>query len=377
MQFTPSPRPTVGIELELQLLDAESLDLKDGIVPLMRLFPDRMDVKPEFIQSSVEITSPVCECAGAAGRHLRRTLVGLKERCESLGMTLSGSGLHPFSTHLALITPSPRFLRMKSEYGIIGRNQLTFATHVHVGVPSGDMAMFVMRQMIPCLPLLLAVSANSPFWRGQETGFASYRQCILAASQSYGLPPYFEDWEEFVRFYRMSERAEIFSSCRDIHWDLRPHPDFGTLELRVMDAASSTHTATALAAFVRSLVVYLMDYADADLGDWPLSRLPRWIEQMNRYQASHQGLSARYIVDEDGHVRPIQELLTRLLLLVEPVAERIGEAQELASLRSWVQEGVGYVSQRRVLESSRDYREVVRRLVSGLDNEISQAVLSQ
>ncbi len=264
---------------------------------------------------------------------------------------------------------------MKSEFGIIGRNQLTFATHVHVGIPSGDVAMFVMRHMIPCLPVLLAVSANSPYWRAHETGFASYRQSILAASQSYGLPPYFEDWGAFVRFYRMAERAEVFSGFRDIHWDLRPHPDFGTLELRIMDAVSSLPVAVALTAFVRSLVVYLMEHVDGDLGDWPLARLPRWIEQTNRYQAGCRGLCARYIVDESGHVRPIRELLTRLLLLVEPVADRIGEAAALSSLQSLVREGVGYENQRRAFMACRDYRELVRQLVSALDSEDTEAAL--
>jgi len=377
MEFLPSPRPTVGIELELQLLDAHSLDLKNGIIPLIQLFPNRTDVKAEFIQSSVEINSPVCDSTSDAEQHLRQTVTGLKERCESLGMTLCGAGTHPFATHLALITPSPRYLRMKSEFGITGRNQLTFATHVHVGVPSGDMAVFVMRHLTPCVPLLLAISANSPFWRGHDTGYAAYRQCLLAASQSYGLPPYFTGWADFLRFFRMSQRAQIFSCLRDIHWDLRPHPDFGTLELRVMDAASTIHAAVAQAAFARSLIVYLMEHADSGLDDWPFVCLPRWIELMNRYEASHRALAARYVVDEAGHVRPMRELIAALLQLVTPVAERIGEAQGLRSLRSLLEEGAGYERQRRVFESAKHYQALVRHLADGLEQELLDASESQ
>jgi carboxylate-amine ligase len=374
MRFTPSPLPTVGIELELQLLDASSLDLVDGIMPLIRLFPDRVDVKAEMIQSCVEISSPVCEHTGVAEQHLRQTVAALKERCASLEMALCGSGTHPFARHLALITPAPRFMRMKSDFGITGRNQLTFATHVHVGVPSGDVAMSVMRRLTPCLPLLLAVAANSPYWRGQDTGFSSYRHCILAASQSYGLPPYFEDWQDFVRFLRMSEHAGIFSSFKDMHWDLRPHPDFGTLEVRVMDAASSVRDAAALAALCRALAVYLIERENTDLGAWPLGRLPRWIEQMNRYQASLKGLDARYIVDEDGDVRPIRQLIHELLSLVGPVAERINEAAGLASLRSMLDEGGAYGRQRRAREASRDFREVVRYLAEVLEEDTRDLV---
>jgi carboxylate-amine ligase len=372
MDFTPSPRSTVGIELELQLLDSKTLDLADGIIPLIEFFPDRQFVREEFIQSCVEISSPVCEGAGSAADRLRKTLIELRDRCDALGMVLCGSGTHAFGKRLALITPGPRFLHMKADYGIVGRHQLTFATHVHVGMPSGNMAIFVMRHLTPCLPALLAVAANSPFWRGHETGYASYRHCILAASQNYGLPPYFEDWDDFVRFYRMARQAEVFSSVKDIHWDIRPHPDLGTIEIRVMDAASSAQTAAALAAFVRSLVVYLMEHASADLADWPLTRLPRWIEQINRYQASHRGLDAPYIADSEGHLRPLRELVSELLMLIEPVAQKIGEAQGIVFLKSFLSDGAGYERQRRMFEGNKNYRDVVQQLSNALIREIEE-----
>jgi carboxylate-amine ligase len=243
---------------------------------------------------------------------------------------------------------------MKSDVGIVGRNQLTFATHVHVGVPSGNMAMFIMRHLIPCLPVLLAVAANSPFWRGHETGYASYRHCILAASMNYGLPPYFEDWDDFVRFFHMAQRAEVFSSFKDIHWDIRPHPDLGTVELRIMDAASTVQTAVALAAFARSLAVYLMDHVSTDLADWPVRRLPRWIEQINRYQASHRGLDASYIADAQGDLRPLRDLATELMTLIKPIAQRIGEAQGIAHLEAFLEQGPGHERQEKLFQEVED-----------------------
>jgi carboxylate-amine ligase len=373
MDFAPSAQPTVGIEFELQLLDANSLDLVDGIVPLIKFFPDNRNVKPEFIQSCVEISSPVCEDTTSAADQLLQTLHGVRQRSNELGIRLCGSGTHAFGTKLALITPNPRFLRMKSDYGIVGRNQLTFATHVHIGMPSGNMAIFVMRHLIPCLPVLLAMAANSPFWRGYHTGYASYRHCILAASQSYGLPPYFEDWDNFVRFSEMAKSAEVFATLKDIHWDIRPNPKLGTIELRVMDAASTVQTAGALAAFTRSLVVYLMEHASIELADWPVARLPRWIEQINRFQASHRGLEANYIVDEHGHVRPLQELAQELLTLIKPVAERIGEAPGVIALGSFLAAGAGYQRQQRDFEEAEDYSKVTESLADLLDREISGA----
>jgi carboxylate-amine ligase len=371
MDFTPSSQSTVGIELELQLLDARSLDLADGIMPLIRFFPGSEDVKSELIQSCVEITSGISDNTTMAAEHMLRTLFDVRARCEELGMRLCGAGTHAFGKRLGLITPKPRFLSMKSEYGIVGRNQLTFATHVHVGMPSGNMAMFVMRHLTPCLPVLLAVGANSPFWRGHRTGYASYRHCILAAAQSYGLPPYFQDWDDFVRFFRMARSAEIVETFKDIHWDIRPHPDFGTIELRVMDGASSVELASALAAFARSLIVYLQDHESADLADWPVGRLPRWIEEMNRYQASRLGLDANYIVDERGRLRPLQELARDLLALAKPVAERIGETQGITVLEAFLAEGAGYERQQRTFDETASFSKVTQSLADFLDREIA------
>lgn len=374
MDFAPSPRPTVGIELELQLVDENTLDLADGIIPLIRFFPGDEEVKPEFIQSCVEISSPVCEDSVSAVDHLLETARAVRNRCAELGMRLAGAGTHAFGKRLGLITPSPRFMDMKSTYGIVGRNQLTFATHVHVGMPSGNMAMFVMRHLIPCLPALLAVAANSPFWRGYDTHYAGYRHAILAAAQSYGLPPYFEDWDDFVRVFQMAQRAEVFSTYKDVHWDIRPHPDFGTLELRIMDATSTLAGAGALAAFARSLVVYLIEHASVDLAEWPVVRLPRWIEHINRYQASLRGLEARYIVNEEGHVRPVRKLTEDLLTLAKPVAERIGEERGIADLESFLAAGAGYERQRRLLAEWDDFTAVTRSLADSLDSEIGNGV---
>lgn len=373
MEFIGSTSSTVGIEFELQLLDAQTLDLMNGIMPLLQLFPDRADVKPEMIQSCVEVSSSVSQDTVQAGKCMHSTLADLLQRCGSLGMKLCGAGTHPFGTRLALFTPSPRFLQMKKAYGILGRNQLTFATHVHVGVPSGDVAIFVMRHLAPALPILLAVSANSPFWRGCDTGFSSYRQCILAAAQSYGLPPYFEDWRSFVQFCETATRAEVFESVKDIHWDLRPRPDFGTLELRILDAGSSLAAATSFAALWRSLVVHLTEHAFEDLPGWPVRPLPHWIERANRYRASLNGLSARYIVSEEGHSRAIGDVLADLVDLVRPTAERIGESAGVARLERSLVDGVGYELQRTIFEQSRDCRSVVEFLVDTLQQDVAEA----
>jgi carboxylate-amine ligase len=178
MEFKRSEPLSIGVELEFQLLKAETLDLTDGILPLMEFYPDSPYVKPECIQNTVEIASKVCTSIAELKVHLTALVDDLKAKCQALGMRLCGAGTHPFCQHLALITPLPRYLTMEERYGYLAHTQVTFATHVHLGVTSGDEAIALMRSLKPYLPLLIALSANSPFWRGYGHGL-----CLLP-------PPY-------------------------------------------------------------------------------------------------------------------------------------------------------------------------------------------
>lgn len=374
IKFESCDQTTVGIELELQLLDTETLDLVDGIVPLIELYPENQFVKPEFFQSSVEITSPPCENTRAAKAHLLQTLAKLMANCANLNMTLCGGGTHAFDRRLALITPLQRYKELEASYGYIALTQLTFATHVHVGMPSGNTAIFVMRHLTSCLPALLAAAANSPFWRGYDTGYAAYRNCILAASENYGLPEYFEDWSDFVAFYRTMRRAELWQQIRDIHWDLRPRPDYGTLELRVMDAASSIRNAAALAAFVRCLMIYFVEHVSTDIDECLPKSLPHWLEHINRYRAGHLGLEADYICDESGRTRPLRDLILNLIELVRPVAIRSGEEAGIAEFETMVRSGAGYARQQQIYKDTESMVEVTRQLATDLQQEVDRAI---
>jgi carboxylate-amine ligase len=217
MRFEPSPEHTVGVEWELQLLDPESLDLIDGIIPLMEFFPDANYVKPEFIQSCVEITSSVSENSTAAVEHLQRMLQSILLRCKELEMSVCAAGTHPFCRRLALITPLLRYRTMEETGGYLAHTQITFSTHVHVGMESGDQAIRTMTRLIPALSAFIAISANSPFWRGHETGHVAYRHRILAAAPNYGLPPRFDNWRSFEKFMRAAHRANMIN-----HFEKQP-----------------------------------------------------------------------------------------------------------------------------------------------------------
>ncbi|MGR8951135.1 MAG: carboxylate-amine ligase, partial [Gammaproteobacteria bacterium] len=257
MDFKGSPSSSIGIEIELQLLDAATLDLVDGILPLLAHPVGQHQIKCEYNQSTVEIMSKPCETVVELESDIVSALSALQTRCQDLGMSLCGGGTHPFSKRPVTVTPLPRYLDQQKQGGYLSGLLMTFALHVHVGMPSGDEAIAVMSAVRPYLPILLALSASSPFWWGYDTGYASYRQRILASMRSYGLPPTFGSWQEFSDLFQSGRAAGLFDTIQDIHWDLRPHPDFGTLEIRVMDSQPTLREAIALAAFVHSLIAYL------------------------------------------------------------------------------------------------------------------------
>ncbi len=371
MEFKASEPLSIGVELEFQLLNAQKLDLANGIMPLMELYPESPFVKPEFIQNTVEIVSKICNSLSELEEHLNSLAADLKSRCNALGMTLCGAGSHPFDTQLALITPFKRYLQMEKMGGHLAHTQITYATHVHLGMPSGEDAIIAMRELRGYLPLLIALSASSPFWRGYDTGYVSYRHRILAASRSYGIPPIFDHWVDFVCFIKAMRRARAFNHVNDIHWDIRPRPHLGSLEIRIMDAQATVGQAVALTGFIRALAHYLASVRESEDSNILCKPLPWWIEKENHFQASRLGLGANYIQDEQGTARPLQEVYHEVIEAVRPSARQLGQTSYLERLHKSVMEGLSYQRQREVFSSTRSLTEVVVSLVEELEEDLS------
>jgi carboxylate-amine ligase len=357
------------MELELQLLDPVGLDWVNGIVPLMVTYPDQPFVKPEYNQATVEINSRVCSTIGELEADATATLTTLHAKCRKLGTTLCGGGTHPFGQQRAVITPMPRYLERAATSGYLS-NFVTFALHVHVGMPSGDEAVRIMGRLKPYLPLLLALSANSPFWRGEDTGHASFRQRLLASKRSYGIPPVFQSWQNFSEFFQAARQSGTFATIRDIHWDLRLQPNFGTLEVRVMDSPSTLQEALMLAAFIHSLTVYLKHCEPEDKTGLLLPLQEGWIERENYFRASHLGLDARYIDNDRGHERPFRAALESVIEAVEPTAAELGETAYLQLLVRHMEKGTGYQRQRRIFRETGSLKAVV----AFLESELRQGI---
>lgn len=370
MDFKPGDPHSIGVELEYPLIDALGLDLSDRVMPLLELFPDNPHVKPEFIQNTVEVTSSVHYDLAGLEAELRQQVATLIERCRTLGLRLAGAGTHPFSERLAPLTPLPRYRGLEEVGGLLAHSQITFATHVHLGVASGEEAITLMHRLRPYLPVLIALSANSPFWGGYDTGFAAYRHRILASSRNYGSPPAFEDWAHFQRLFEAFRQAGVVSSMRDLHWDIRPRPDLGTLEVRVMDAQPTVREAVALCGFVRALAFHLRQTPEAE----PLLRpMHGWLERHNRFEATRLGLEARLIVNEAGDSRLLAELFETLAGALAPVAEALGQRAHLDTMRRIARVGPGYRQQWSAFHASGSLKGVVEALAAALEAELEIA----
>lgn len=370
--FLPSP-PTVGVELEWQLVDTSTLDLREGVVPLIELLRDEPCVKPELLQTAVETITPPGESTAALRPILRDVLSRLADAARGLGVALVGAGTHPFCERLIPVTPLPRYLTMERSDGYLTHAFVAYALQVHVGMPSAEVAVRVMRDLRASLPVLLALSASSPFYHGYRTAFASYRQRILACSRSYGMPPHFGDWQEFVRFLETVERANVFGSFRDMHWDARLRPDFGTIEVRVMDAQPTIDRSLALAALVHALLVRLMS---ARSGPSTTPPLPWWLEKENAFRASHDGLEASLVSDPEGAVVPLRRRAEDLFDLVATTARELGEEDDLARARALLTEGPCYLEQLAIHRRTGSTRDVVRSLANELLDELGRARLA-
>jgi len=371
--FRASDMNAIGLEIEMQLLDSNSLDLSEGIMRLMDFYPGDGCIKPEFIQNTVEICTPVCHTIEDLDRELRGRVLDLQKHCHQLGMTLCAAGSHPFNRSLASITPMPRYLEQAAREGFTSHTQITFATHVHLGMRSGEEAIHLMHAIKRYLPLLIAVSANSPFWRGYDTNYAAYRHHVLAATRSYGIPPSFSSWKEFARFLCVTRKAGIFRSVNDIHWDIRPRPQLGSLEIRVMDAQPCVSDAVALAAFIQAIVAWLREnsHHGRDNRSEPIAE---WVARDNHYQAAHYGLQAIYYDHEKDTKSPMLEHFEESTLMIDDIMHSMKLEKYFDHLKKNVAASGGAAFQREVYRKTGSFYAVMAALVDRLNKDIGWQV---
>ncbi len=371
LQFRGSPEPTLGIEVELQVIDPTTRNLIQAVPQILAAIEDDRHYKPELIRSNLEINTDVCRTIREARENLCTLMQQLLTVCDRLGYAIACAGTHPFAHWKdQAITENPRYLALVERHGWVCRRLAIFGIHYHIGVPNGEQAIAILNALMAYIPHLLALSASSPFWIGRDTGLQSTRSKIFESLNTAGLPYPPVNWNEFVWFVRTLIAAGSIETFREIWWDIRPHPLYGTVEIRVCDSIPRVSDIIAMAAFVQTLVVDLGRRYDA--GE-QLTYLPRWIVQENKWRAARFGMDARLICDRNAAQVYVRDAMAQLLDTLLPTARQIGADIAWPHLYARLDRPTAADEMRDWYRDSGDLRTVVDRLVQVLRDDLHEA----
>jgi carboxylate-amine ligase len=364
LKFKPSLKPTLGVEVELALVDAQTKALSSAAPQLLGRLPEQLreSVKPELMQCYVEINSGVCSTVAEAEADLVAKLAPLERAADESGLRLYWSGTHPFSTwREQKVTEDERYAWLINNLQDTARQMITFGLHVHVGVDSGDKAVMICDRMLRYLPVLLAASCNSPFWDGRVTGLQSWRARVVEGLPTAGLPPLMRNWSEYVWLINHLVETGYIQTIREIWWDLRPHHNFGTVEVRICDVPGSLDDAMTLVALAHCLVVFLSDQIEE--GTYQHDSHPMIVRQ-NKWHAARYGLEASLVESETYRLEPVRQTLRVLARQLRPTAERLDCLPYLERLTALADRPTWAQRQLDALKESNDPAEMVRRMTA-------------
>lgn len=368
IRFTESPASTIGVEWELPLVDLSTGDLTPRapavIAAVHERIGDRERVTEELLTNTVEVVSSVHSRVGAATSELSGIIGEVIDAAEPLDAQVMCSGTHPFAVwDQQEITPdSEHYTTLIDRTRWWGRQMLIWGVHVHVGIDDRDKALPILGAMLAYVPHLQAFTASSPFWAGIDTGYASNRALMFQQLPTGGLPPALGAWANFEEVVSDLTHTGVIDSVKDLRWDIRPSPKWGTLENRVSDGISTLHEVGAVTALVQCLVTTMSDRLDA--GE-TLPTMQPWFIRENKWRAARYGMEAEIITNAAGDERLVTDEVHDLVQRLDPVAERLGCQQELHHLDTMIANGASYQRQLRVAqEHGGDLREVVRHLVT-------------
>ncbi len=361
---------TLGVEEEYQLLDGETLDLVQHIEAMLDAVSGHEledHINPELMQSVIEITTPVCRTAADVSHELLKLRRYVTEVAHDKGLRVGSAGTHPFSLfERQRITAKDRYRALIDQMQYIARRELIFGMHVHVAVDDPEKAIKVVNGLLPQLGPLLALSASSPFWRGEPTGLASSRQMVFSAFPRSGPPPRFRDYADYAEVVGQLEKSGCIADYTSIWWDIRLHPRLGTVEIRICDAVTRVEDAVAIAAYCQSLVKHLSERYDA--GE-EIPSYHRILTTENKWLAARYGLEAPVMDLGSGRRNriPVARLVRRTLAVIAPHARELGCDGELEGIRDILSRGSSADRQLRIYNTNRDIVEVAREIADATE----------
>jgi carboxylate-amine ligase len=357
-----SGRPlTLGVEEEYMLCDAETLELSQRIEDVLAAIEGdewSQRVMPELFASTAEAATGVCETIDDARRDLERLRRGLAARLGPLGLRLASAGTHPYSkSEEQRVTPRERYRALVEQLQYVARRELVFGMHIHVGVPGPEAAIQVLEGVLIELPVLLALSVNSPFWRGRASGLMSTRTAVFAGFPRSGLPPRFQSYDDYAETVGWMEQTGAIDDYTHLWWDVRPHPRLGTIELRVPDVQFDLDYTLALAAYVQALVASLLDEIAQGRPPVPYHRQ---LVAENKWLAARHGVDAPLLDLAAGRRTRVTagQLARRRLRELRPFARDLGCWDALTGIEKILSNGTGATRQIRVYNANQDLHEM-------------------
>ncbi len=373
IEFAQSEQSTLGVEWEIALADAQTGELKSvadevlrGVAanhPGLQEDDEHPHIKQELLLNTVEVVTGVCHTVSEAKADLARSISALRDVTDKMDIELFSAGSHPFAPPRSQpVTDKERYSKLIDRTQWWGQQMVIYGVHVHVGLDNRDKAMPVLDGLVNYFPHLQALSASSPFWGGEDTGYASQRALMFQQLPTAGLPFQFPNWARYEEYVQDMFTTGVIDSVGEIRWDVRPVGNLGTIEMRICDGLSTLREIGAVAALTQCLVEDFSQTLDAG---GAIPTMPPWHVQENKWRAARYGLEAIIILDAAGKEQLVTEHIMETLNRLEPIARKLNCTQELADVESIVRNGAGYQRQRRIAkENNGDLRAVVRDLIA-------------
>jgi len=353
IDFAKSERSTLGIEWELALVDHASGELAPAAPEILAAveLPDGLDnphITAELLTNTVEIVTGVHRTVADGVADLLRTIDAVREVADPMGVELMCAGTHPFSQwFMQQVTDKERYQTLIDRTQWWGRQMMIWGVHVHVGIEDRDKVLPIMNGLLKWLPHFQALSASSPFFAGEATGYASSRAMLFQQLPTAGLPPQFGAWANYEAMVDDMLHVGVIDHYNELRWDIRPSARWGTLEMRVSDGLATTREVGAIAALTQCLVEELSTALDR--GE-EIATMPAWFVRENKWRAARYGLDAIVIQDAAGNALPVRDDLRDMVVRLEPIAARLGCLDELAGITVILEKGASYQRQLRVAE---------------------------
>ncbi len=348
--FQPSERASLGVEWELELVDRETGELTSAASEILaEIAPvpgeEHPKAKHELLESTIEVITGICQTVDEACKDLAGTVEEVSQAADRRGIDVMCSGTHPTTDWMTQkISPNPRYAQLVENMQWLARRLQIFGVHVHVGVRSFEKAIPINNALTAYVPHFLALSASSPYWIGTDTGLASARSKVFEGLPTAGLPYALTGWDDFEDYLETLISTKTIETIREVWWDIRPHPNFGTVELRICDGLPTLEEIGVIAALSQCLV----ESFDRQLDRGYVLPTPKsWVVRENKWRAARYGLDAEIILDDHGTtIRPAREAILDLADDLMPVARKLECEKELARVEHVLQVGASYERQR-------------------------------